>query len=74
MAFSVEFLNLWDFQETLWYPCNNIPTPTPAPKRGGPVACLSGPVAFRHARDSPFGKPEISLSKKQKMEHIKNIE
>ena len=22
----------------------NIPTPTPAPDRGGPVACLSGPV------------------------------
>ena len=24
----------------------NIPTPTPAPDRGGPVACLGGPVAF----------------------------
>ena len=23
----------------------NMPTPTPAPDRGGPVACLSGPVA-----------------------------
>ena len=23
----------------------NIPTPTPAPDRGGPVACLGGPVA-----------------------------
>ena len=22
-----------------------IPTPTPAPNRGGPVACLGGPVA-----------------------------
>ena len=22
----------------------NIPTPTPAPDRGGPIACLSGPV------------------------------
>ena len=30
---------------TLWYPLN-IPTPTPAPDRGGPVACLGGPVAW----------------------------
>ena len=25
----------------------NIPTPTPAPDRGGPVACQGGPVAMR---------------------------
>ena len=24
----------------------NIPTPTPAPDRVGPVACLSGPLGF----------------------------
>ena len=35
MAFSVSFLN----------PPLNIPTPTPAPYLGGPVACLAGPVA-----------------------------
>ena len=41
---TIKCLNLGDFQETLWYPLN-IPTPTPAPDRGGPVACLGGPVA-----------------------------
>ena len=46
MAFSANFLNLWDLQETLWYPLN-ISTPTLAPDRGGPVACLGGPVACR---------------------------
>ena len=35
-------LNLWDFQETT-NPLK-IPTPTSAPDRGGPVACLGGPV------------------------------
>ena len=25
----------------------NIPTPTPAPDRGGSVACLGGPVAIK---------------------------
>ena len=25
----------------------NLPTPTPAPDRGGPVACRGGPVACR---------------------------
>ena len=25
----------------------NIPTPTPAPDRGGPVACLGGPIASK---------------------------
>ena len=35
MAISDKFLN----------PPQHIPTPTPAPNRGGPVACIGGPVA-----------------------------
>ena len=31
----------------------NIPTPTPAPDRGGPIACLSGPVASAPGRAGP---------------------
>ena len=34
MAFSVNLLN----------PPLNIPTPTSAPNRGGPVACIGGPA------------------------------
>ena len=40
---TIDFLNLWDFQETT-NPLK-IPIPTPAPDQGGPVACLSGPAA-----------------------------
>ena len=36
------FFYLWDFQEST-KPLK-IPTPTPAPDRGGPVACLGGPA------------------------------
>ena len=36
MAFSVKFLN----------PPLNIPTSTPAPDWGGPVACLGGPLIW----------------------------
>ena len=36
-------LNIFVFQETTH--TLKIPTPTPAPDRGGPVACLGGPVA-----------------------------
>ena len=41
---TINIFNLRDFQETPWYPLN-IPTPTPAPDWGGPVACRGGPVA-----------------------------
>ena len=36
MAFSANFLS----------PPLNIPTPTPAPCLGGPVACLNGPAWY----------------------------
>ena len=32
----------------------NIPTPTPAPNRGGPVACVGGPVAWFHKRAARY--------------------
>ena len=43
MAFPVKFESLGI----------NIPTPTPAPNWGGPVACLGGPVA-RHVLVAVF--------------------
>ena len=42
---KIIFSNIWDFQETT--PPLKIQIPTPAPERGGPVACLGGPVAGR---------------------------
>ena len=37
----------------------NKPTPTPAPNRGGPAACLGGPVAY--LRCAPFSCPKSQL-------------
>ena len=52
---QLNFLNLWDFRETTT-PLK-IPTPTPAPNRGGPVACLSGPKSFCGSVDFPLRCP-----------------
>ena len=34
----------------------NIPTPTPAPDRGGPIPCLSGPVISLYVPNIEFQK------------------
>ena len=58
MAFSVKFLNLWDLPL-------NIPTPTPAPCLGGPVACLGGPpeIAFRDCPRINYESPRKFIGK-----------
>ena len=56
MAISVNFLNLWDFQNIM-VPPQHIPTPTPAPDRAGPVTCLGGPVAS----GGPFNKSSVAF-------------
>ena len=38
----------------------NVPTPTPAPDRGGPIACLSGPERGWRQKAKPLAYlPEI---------------
>jgi hypothetical protein len=49
--YQISFENLFETKKPLLFSVRespvplNIPTPTPAPDRGGPVAWVSGPVA-----------------------------
>ena len=54
MAFSGKLLNLWDLSL-------NTPAPTLALNRGGPVACIGGPVAFQETGFQEAGFQETGL-------------
>ena len=56
---QINFLNLWHCQETI--NSLKIPTPTPAPDRGGPVALFFRSVAAGGAADEYFAIFSASL-------------